>query len=78
MQHEFNLQIFPKKRYYNTQRGVFERIIKKRHPELKKEWKDLFCEFWTEFIPGAGMSINTFLYSDIPKRKLKRGFVDGR
>ena len=55
-----------------------QKIIKKHHPELIPMWKDLFAEFWIDFIPGTGMSINKFLYADFKTRKLKRGFIDGR
>ncbi len=72
------LQIYRKKKYYDTQRWTMQKIIKKHHPELIPMWKDLFAEFWIDFIPGTGMSINKFLYADFKTRKLKRGFIDGR
>ncbi len=71
------LPIYPKKKYYATQRWAFHIIIRKHHPELLSEWKDLFAEFWMEFKPGTGMSIYKFLYADVRSRKLKRGIMNG-
>lgn len=71
-----------KHKIYLMQRETFQKIIKKRHPELFKEWKDLFAEYYIDFDSGRVKSINDFLYCDrlapVEKRKLKRGFVDGR
>ena len=77
LMHRFNLPIYSKNHYYKTQRCTFEVIIKRYHSEGKNEWKDLFCEFWIDFVPGTGMSINKFLYVDVVRRELKRGFVNG-
>ena len=77
MNYEFIMPIREKKKYYDTQRCTFERTIRKHHKELIGEWKDLFSLFWIDFVPGAGMSIDKYLYCDkkLFGRKLKRGFV---
>ncbi len=68
---------YKKEQLYNMQRSTFEIIIRRHHPQLLGEWRDLFAEFWIDFKPHTGMSINKFLYTDFKGRKLKRGFVNG-
>jgi len=46
------------------QKQVFQNIIKKRHElkHLKDDWKDLFAEYFTDFLNGKVLSINDFFY----------------
>ena len=71
---------YKKEELYKTQRSTFEKIIKRHASHLYSEWRDLFAEFWIEFLAGKVVSIADFLFKDRrdPKKELKRGFVDGR
>jgi len=57
------------------QEQTFQKIIKKRHPELYHDWKNLFAEYFIDFLKGKVLSINDFLYKDrlevVNKRELK-------
>ena len=57
------------------QEQTFKKIIKERHFELYPEWKDLFAEYFMDFLKGKVVSINDFLYKDrlanVNKRELK-------
>ena len=50
------------------QEEVMNHIIKKHYPSLKGQEKDLFAEFFTEFLNGEVKSINHFF----EKRKMPR------
>jgi len=67
------------KKVEQAQRETFERVIKKRHSELILDWKDLFAEFFIDFLKGKVVSINDFLYEDrlapIGRRKLKKQLI---
>ena len=54
-----------------THRGVFKRIIKKRHPELIEDWRELFAEYYIDYQNDKVRSINEFLYID--RLRLDRG-----
>ena len=50
----------------DMQRAVFFNMIKKREElrHLKKEEKDLFAEYFIDFLNGVVVSINDFFYSN--------------
>jgi len=68
------------KRVEDTQKIVFQAIIKKHHPHLINEWKDLFAEYMILFLKGKSECIKDFLYGDkhapMNKRQLKKEFLD--
>ncbi len=66
-------------RVENVQRETMESILHRFHKNIPIETrKEMFIDFFTEFLQGKTKSIKDFLYkknTDISKRQLKKRFI---